>query len=342
MKESSVKGSMMQLSELERLSEEMDLNDYLVTVSFILLLIFICVGLSVWMSKPRLIDNDANKGALTHLMDGNTRGPSPKLRRKVKKRKLAYLGANGTANSLGTGTATETNCTTDHNFITSSMEVVIQREDDNGDERAHNNTSSYVNADVPVETTSIEGTNFIRTSTNYNRNDLSGDGVSTCASASTSASGSGSHSLGAKSSKSTGVYEENLKKSLYSLLQNGMNITWHRGGGKTAKSVRLSLSDPHGDILCWRGTRMLARNNYETSLVKVTSIEWGKNTDAFHSSVEAKSLSNDICFSFVLDPFGSFKTLDLQTSSKMERDLLVQGFTLIIGDLKRDQAFEQL
>jgi hypothetical protein len=42
------------------------------------------------------------------------------------------------------------------------------------------------------------------------------------------------------------------------------------------------------------------------------------------------SASEDLCFSLVTDKV----TVDLEASSKVERDALVQGFSLVVGGLR--------
>jgi hypothetical protein len=365
------KVSTSETSAIERVYDEMNLNDYLVSVSFLLLLIFACIGTYSWLqSVSRLPSSSAIADAnpLTHMMEGST--SAAKLKRKVKKKRHNLAtgpgSGPGTGNTDVTGSAAGTIISVSE--ATPTPKLVHANTNANNENAAagiaqrKGKTSNGGKDKERVSVALPQGlsSNLIHnpqllgapvTNVHYDEgNDDSSSG---------SGSGSGSAIRSAASSVSTGVFEENLTASLHLLLRDGINITWHRGASKAAKTVRLGLS-PQGDVLQWTGVRMLARHKYELSLRDVSSIEYGKNTDVFHRSELARLLPNDVCFSFVMasvpatangssfsgsssPPLGgagaragaAWATVDFQAASKMERDLLVHGFTLIISELRR-------
>ena len=97
-------------------------------------------------------------------------------------------------------------------------------------------------------------------------------------------------------------------------------------GDKIPKQIQLTLV---GTELRWKAAKVFARNHYRIDLRDIKYVEWGKQTSTFqkHPSMGA---ADDLCFSLITDKV----TVDLEASSKVERDALVQGFSLVVGGLR--------
>lgn len=119
--------------------------------------------------------------------------------------------------------------------------------------------------------------------------------------------------------------DEALRKTFHSVLKEGMTLLLHTGD-KNPKQVHLTLV---GTELRWKAAKVFARNLYKIDLRDIKYVEWGKQTSTFqkHPSMGA---SEDLCFSLITDKV----TVDLEASSKVERDALVQGFSLVVGGLR--------
>lgn len=115
-----------------------------------------------------------------------------------------------------------------------------------------------------------------------------------------------------------------LLHTLKDVLTQGIILTQYTTG--SAKQVKVFLN---GNVLQWRSAKFLARKNFKLDLRKVLCVEWGKKTSNFHLPLAAKA-PIDCCFSFLTDD----QTLDFEASSKVERDALAQGFTLMLEDLR--------
>ena len=312
-----------------------DTNDTVVVLSMLLLFSVAFTGLSVWYFNPRA--EYKNTDPLTHLMqDAETlRALQKKQRRRVRKKPTsagAGAGAGGNAQpgkgdnattfrdrDRERGAAAEEEATEESQLLP-RMAVSTVVAPDNDDASEDDANSDDDGGADPFN--SWSGREF--DDDDGGRDDES------------HASRQSKHALSHATSHSN-AYQENLKRSLITLLLEGMTMTMHRGATKTPKSVFMTiLGDGHG-TLKWRSNRMLARNAYTMELVDVRSIEWGKSTPGFLGSAKAQTTPNDVCFSLM----GESCTLDLQASSKVERDLLVQGFTLLIGQLKTERREAQ-
>lgn len=119
--------------------------------------------------------------------------------------------------------------------------------------------------------------------------------------------------------------DEALRKTFHSVLKEGMTMLLHTGD-KTPKPIQLTLV---GTELRWKAAKVFARNQYKIDLRDIKFVEWGKQTSTFlkHPSMGA---SEDLCFSLITDKV----TVDLEASSKVERDALVQGFSLVVSGLR--------
>lgn len=136
-------------------------------------------------------------------------------------------------------------------------------------------------------------------------------------------SGSGSDKY---SSAASSVHDEMLKQTLLTVLAGGLTLLQHRANAEP-KAIILFID---GTILRWKGKRFIARNTYTMDLARVRSIEWGKHAVAF-AKFSASEVHDDVCFSLVTDDQVS---LDLQCSSKTERDTLVHGISLVVSDAR--------
>lgn len=348
-------------SSVTGLFENMNTNDYFAIASLILLISIACIGLVAWFSSPQI----SSKDALTHLMEAaQTPGKKKKIRKKQSGSSSSKDNAGKISSSLDSSEHSEEKkrkkkakrATRDleagggkHAFSTNDVKLSMSRQDmgevdlmhtrhallaaGGGGDGKHSNSreSAFDSAFGKEEGEEEEEDSESR--------DPDQDDRSTEQKSANSSMASGV----------TGAYEENLKKSLTSLLRGGMTMTQYRAL-KPPKTILLSLLGVNDNTLRWRSPRLLARNSYEMKLANVTSIEWGKNTSVFLACNEAAAVSNDMCFSLVFEHNASSlsrgqksqDTLDLQASSKVERDLLVQGFTLLIGDLKQSMLVNEL
>lgn len=130
---------------------------------------------------------------------------------------------------------------------------------------------------------------------------------------------------GGKGFKELSPQDEALRRTFHSVLKEGLTMLLHTGE-RTAKPIQLSLV---GTELRWKSVKVFARNLYKIDLRDIRYVEWGKQTNTFqkHPSMGA---SEDLCFSLITDKV----TVDLEASSKVERDALVQGFSLVVGGLR--------
>ncbi len=94
--------------------------------------------------------------------------------------------------------------------------------------------------------------------------------------------------------------------------------------------VKMSLN---GSELRWRSKKIFSTKSYKLQLRDILSVEGGKQTTTFQRS-SASQAKDEVCFSLVT----ASATYDFETSSKVERDALVQGFLLAITDLKEHSA----
>ena len=285
----------------------MNTNRWIVLASMLIFLSVGCFGLTAWFSGPLLSNKNSNP--LTSMMSDTT---LTKKKRRIRKKQSK--GAVHDSNK-------------NNSYATDEVKLSLQSATKGRlDHFVGPSSNSFPQKDVSLP-------------------DQEADDDEESVTKSTGSSGS------------TGAYEANLRKSLTTLLRGGMTVTLHRAG-KPPKSVVLSLVGKYGSILRWRSTRLLSRQFYELNLTDVVSIEWGKNTDAFIRSPNSNLIPHDLCFSIVAsisstnisekqqyassNEFITTRTLDLQASSSIERDLLVQGFTLLIGDMKSDRSTEFL
>lgn len=132
-----------------------------------------------------------------------------------------------------------------------------------------------------------------------------------------------------KGYKDLSPQDEALRKTFHSVLKEGMTMVLHTSD-KNPKQIHLTLV---GTELRWKAAKVFARNMYKIDLRDIKYVEWGKQTNTFQKQVSSAA-SDDQCFSLVTERV----TVDLEASSKVERDALVQGFSLVVSALRESSA----
>lgn len=132
-----------------------------------------------------------------------------------------------------------------------------------------------------------------------------------------------------KGYKDLSPQDEALRKTFHSVLKEGMTMVLHTSE-KNPKQIHLTLV---GTELRWKAAKVFARNMYKIDLRDIKYVEWGKQTNTFQKQVSSAA-SDDQCFSLVTERV----TVDLEASSKVERDALVQGFSLVVSGLRESSA----
>jgi len=326
------------MSKVLTFAKNMNTNDYFAIISLFLLVTVACIGLAAWCGSPRIVSKGDD--VLTHMMQEAGGPDSSGKRRKIKKKKKEAVDAHVSDAKAEKGKEKEKKKTKKRGDSAESRDLELGGAPFAA-EAVQRRMSARAHGEVDLKLPHLASQPGPREQQPKGAPHYGVDGALGAIeddAHSVTSSGSGSGSVASSS-----AYEENLKKSLLSLLRGGMTMTQFRPG-KPPKSILLSLAGASGNTLRWRSPRLLARNSYSLALVAVVSIEWGKNTQVFLSCKEAEQVSNDVCFSLVSESMGGgqFSTLDLQASSKVERDLLVQGFTLLIGAFKQRTAQDQL
>ena len=123
------------------------------------------------------------------------------------------------------------------------------------------------------------------------------------------------------------------------VLTQGMKLKmYYSKDGKAPKDVKLELVE--NGLLQWtnanRRSGILGMVQSRPKNVKITdvkTIEWGKRTATFQGTATNQPKDED-CFSLVLE---NGVSLDFETTSKVERDSLAQGFTILINNMNQNQ-----
>lgn len=123
---------------------------------------------------------------------------------------------------------------------------------------------------------------------------------------------------------SSGAATDAIRATFQNVMSEGLSIVLH--SGDSYMQVKMTLS---GSELKWRSRKVMSTKSYKMSLREVQFIEWGKQTQNFKKP-ELSEVKDENCFSLVTED----TTFDFETSSKAERDALVQGFMLAIKDLR--------
>ena len=132
-----------------------------------------------------------------------------------------------------------------------------------------------------------------------------------------------------KGYKDLSPQDEALRKTFHSVLKEGMTMVLHTSD-KNPKQIHLMLV---GTELRWKAAKVFARNMYKIDLRDIKYVEWGKRTNTFQKQASSGA-SEDMCFSLITEKV----TVDLEASSKVERDALVQGFSLVVSGLRESSA----
>lgn len=104
---------------------------------------------------------------------------------------------------------------------------------------------------------------------------------------------------------------------------------------KGAKQANVTLVG--GSELHWRTVKMFAKKGKQMNLREVLFVNWGKQTNKFHLP-GSKIAIDDCCFSLVT----AKDTIDFEASSKVERDALAQGFTILLTRFKEKRPIEEI
>ena len=116
-----------------------------------------------------------------------------------------------------------------------------------------------------------------------------------------------------------------LAWALRGILSDGVNMIQH---GATGPAVQVHLS-LRKNVLYWSGGRPV-NGRRELPIPEIMFIDIGKNTAGFVSGHSAKQVDQDLCFSLVT----SDQSLDLEATSKMEREAMAQGFSMLMATIE--------
>jgi len=112
-----------------------------------------------------------------------------------------------------------------------------------------------------------------------------------------------------------------LLTAFTSVLRQGITISLHTIKG--VKQINLTLS---GTELKWQSLKVFVRKISKLDVKDILYIEMGKKTTSFKLP-GASSVLDDYCFSLITNQ----ESIDLEASSKVERDALAQGFAILIA-----------
>jgi hypothetical protein len=109
--------------------------------------------------------------------------------------------------------------------------------------------------------------------------------------------------------------------ALKDFFASGKVLDLHTSKGK--KTVELSLA---GTDLRWKTINDIFPKKFKLDVKTVTKVEIGKKTQNFSKI----NVSEDLCLSLVADK----TTLDIETKSKADRDIMLNGFTEMVENMK--------
>ena len=139
------------------------------------------------------------------------------------------------------------------------------------------------------------------------------------------ASSEASSLLETKGGRIPGAYKVDpdltLLTAFTSVLRQGITISLHTIKG--VKQINLTLS---GTELKWQSLKVFVRKISKLDVKDILYIEMGKKTTSFKLP-GASSVLDDYCFSLITNQ----ESIDLEASSKVERDALAQGFAILIA-----------
>jgi len=110
-------------------------------------------------------------------------------------------------------------------------------------------------------------------------------------------------------------------EALKDFFASGKVLDLHTSKGK--KTVELSLA---GTDLRWKTINDIFPKKFKLDIKTVLSVEIGKKTDNFKKI----NVSDDLCLSLVSDK----TTLDVEAQTKADRDIMAEGFTEMIENIK--------
>lgn len=116
-----------------------------------------------------------------------------------------------------------------------------------------------------------------------------------------------------------------LLNTFKDVLREGLILNLH--SQDTKKKVREVKFQLIGDQIQWRtfNSTFSSKKAKKMNLSEVVKLEAGKKTEGF----KGKDVADDRCFSLISDK----EILDLETSSKVERDALLYGFSIEVHSL---------
>lgn len=165
--------------------------------------------------------------------------------------------------------------------------------------------------------------------------DLGGlDAAHTCTTGSTADSDDATSIATSATSFTEGdIGEKELLQTFLAVLADGLALVMHTSRGKPRR-VKVWLEDTE---LMWRAARSVnvMRKKHTVDINDLSHVESGKATAVFRRTANAR-LSDDLCLSLVCN---NGSTIDLEASSRMEREAIKQGFAMVIhsAQQQRDQ-----
>lgn len=123
--------------------------------------------------------------------------------------------------------------------------------------------------------------------------------------------------------------DEMLLESFYAHLDRGIVLKLHKEkspGAVKTKQMKMSLV---GNELRWQLRGKIINKTGTVSMTLVRKIQWGKRTVIFNLPAN-KDVDENCCFSLVTDSY----TIDLECSSRLERDVMARGFSILIAVLE--------
>eukprot|EP01035_Chromulina_nebulosa_P021957 gene21957-28427_t len=117
-----------------------------------------------------------------------------------------------------------------------------------------------------------------------------------------------------------------MRATFTRVMSDGMTLTLHTQKGP--KNINMVLN---GNEIFWKTSKMFpSRKQYKLNLREIIAVKLGKDTPNFKLP-SAASVPEDTCFSLLTDKI----TVDLQLSSKVERDAVAQGFASFVNEFKQ-------
>lgn len=129
---------------------------------------------------------------------------------------------------------------------------------------------------------------------------------------------------GGRSSADTAISDNSLCQTLRDVLTHGIVLTQYKQNGVKQIKMFLVVNE-----LRWRSAKIFSQKTTKADLKLILCVEWGKRTNNFHRSFASRA-ADDRCFSLITEE----TTYDFEAVSKVERDALAQGFTLLLEEMR--------